>query len=557
MLTHTPRWSTGRPRLFNRDLTALSCSGGRVATATRRGPVRVQGEGLDFELELGPVTQLAMSSELLFVGLKSGLIARVELKTHSTVQVHAHRGAVTALSCVGDVVVSGGEDTLVRVWTSALTPAHTMDGHSSWVQGCALSGDVVASACRKDVILWKVIDGTTTRLFGHDRVNAVRFVDPDRLLTAGDDGTIKLWRVSDGSVLQNFKAHRGAVNDVVVVGERVVSAGVDRVLRCWSLEGAQVGAWRGHLGEVLQLASSDAQLVSCARDRSVRSWSLDELEHAADPPGHDARIRTLRALPDGSLLSAGDDYVIHRWDAASGVKLVSYRGLNGSVRAIAGDERAVVAGDSNGEVCIWEPDGGQRARFMAHDGPAVRCALFEGRIFTAGRDSPVIKVFDMHGGQVGELEGHTERVHAMNLSGGVLLSGAGDGWLLAWDLSTMQVDASLHASEHTLKACIQGVDGWVAGDDEGCLVFARADGSALRVQAHDGPVAGLAAHGRVIVSSGLDGWIRLWSEGVLVSEHDLEVRLGPVLAVGGQLIVADRFGGLSFLPELLVGVGLD
>ena len=73
------------------------------------------------------------------------------------------------------------------------------------------------------------------------RQKAVRSlaVSPDgkRLLSGGEDGTVKLWSVADGAPLYTLTGHSGAVNGVCFTpdGAGAASAGADRTVRLWRL----------------------------------------------------------------------------------------------------------------------------------------------------------------------------------------------------------------------------------------------------------------------------------------------------------------------------------
>ncbi|GIW82333.1 MAG: hypothetical protein KatS3mg105_4140 [Gemmatales bacterium] len=74
---------------------------------------------------------------------------------------------------------------------------------------------------------------------GHiGKVNRLAF-SPDGLfvLSAGSDGTIRLWSLKSNSELHRFVGHEGAVNDVAFLpdGRRFASAGEDQTVRLWRL----------------------------------------------------------------------------------------------------------------------------------------------------------------------------------------------------------------------------------------------------------------------------------------------------------------------------------
>ncbi|MCX7777629.1 MAG: protein kinase, partial [Armatimonadetes bacterium] len=91
-------------------------------------------------------------------------------------------------------------------------PTKTLTGHTFWVTSVSFSpdGQILASGSYREIKLWRVSDGSLIRtLTGHtDWVNSVSFSPDGQILASGsDDKTIKLWRVSDGSLIRTLTGH--------------------------------------------------------------------------------------------------------------------------------------------------------------------------------------------------------------------------------------------------------------------------------------------------------------------------------------------------------------
>lgn len=82
--------------------------------------------------------------------------------------------------------------------------------------------------------------GSSPGLVAGSGVRTASFsLDGRRLMTAGDDGTLVLWRVADGVRQRTIQAHGEAVNSVAwhPDGNHVISASRDRTLRLWTIQG--------------------------------------------------------------------------------------------------------------------------------------------------------------------------------------------------------------------------------------------------------------------------------------------------------------------------------
>ena len=83
------------------------------------------------------------------------------------------------------------------------------------------------------VRLWDIEAGEEIRQFQGHRGGVLALaltIDGRRLLTAGEDGTVRLWEVATGEAVQSFQAGKGAVRclDVVPDGRHFVFGGEDR-----------------------------------------------------------------------------------------------------------------------------------------------------------------------------------------------------------------------------------------------------------------------------------------------------------------------------------------
>ena len=207
-------------------------------------------------------------------------------------------------------------------------------------------------------------------LRGHSGgVRAVAVLPDGQALSAGDDGTVRLWDLEQWPAVRRFEGHNGRVWAVAALPGRrgqALSAGSTVRCGCGTSRAAQeVRRFEGHTGGVCggggrcpsaaSALSARATMARCGcgtwraaqevrrfeghsggswRWRRCRTWPAlsagDDRHGAAVGPGQRRRrcgasrataaaVRAVAALPErGQVLSAGDDGTVRLWDLASG-----------------------------------------------------------------------------------------------------------------------------------------------------------------------------------------------------------------------------------------------
>lgn len=141
--------------------------------------------------------------------------------------------------------VTGAQDYTLQRWDFTTGAKSILNGHQSWVRGLVFShdGQTLVSGGYDGRLLWWPI--------GEEKPQPVRAVDahdgwvravvisPDGELvaTCGNDNLAKIWRFSDGELVQTFAGHERYVYNVAFHpgGEHLVSADLMGVIRHWEL----------------------------------------------------------------------------------------------------------------------------------------------------------------------------------------------------------------------------------------------------------------------------------------------------------------------------------
>ena len=236
----------------------------------------------------------------------------------------------------GAKLVSCSDDMTLKIWATATGEClHTLRGHEAEVTCCSFSSDgtrIASASADKTVKLW---DATTGRcIFNVRRAHRepVRgcAISPDctTILSCSEDMTLKLWVTTsdyddyyDVVILRRMalqltlRGHTASVNACCFShnGRVVLSASDDGTLKLWSATTGACYSTLKHGAAVNACAfnpSNDDTLLSGSSDATLKLWRIGsgECVQTLDQQGHCFDIMGCAFSPDGrSIISCGED----------------------------------------------------------------------------------------------------------------------------------------------------------------------------------------------------------------------------------------------------------
>lgn len=406
--------------------------------------------------------------------------------------------------------------------------------------------------------------------------------------------------ITESHVRATFIGHKGGVLSVSYSpdGTRLLTAGVDGTARVWTIDSGESVVLSGHddLIEASSFSPDGSRVVTASFDGTARVWDAASGEELAALRGHEGAVHDVAFSPDGNtIVTAGDDGTAMIWDAHTGARL---HVLDGHSRPIydanfSPDGGLLVTASDDDTATIWDPQTGRTIHVLRGHQDGVYSATFDAggeRVVTSSEDGTA-KVWDVGSGHlVADLVGSRGPVVGASFSpdGKTVVTASVDGSARIWEATSGRLLETLRGHKDELNGSSYNSDGRLvvtASEDGTARVWDASDGTLLTtLRGHVGgiPAAAFDPAGEHVATAGDDGTVRLWDaasgstifrgDGTWITV-DREGTRFMILAPDGGVHVIDAksarelwvaetgvpqtWGGFSGDASLVVSAGLD
>lgn len=330
-------------------------------------------------------------------------------------------------------------------------------------------------------------------------------VDGTRAISAGEDKTIRWWKLADNQPLGEITRHTDVVTSVVFArsGYTALSASLDKSVRVWDLEAKnQTARLLGHTAGVTCAVylPDERTAISGSLDTTLRMWDLKKEELLRTLEGHKGSVLCVAVSPDARrAASGGADGTLRVWDLEGGSEVASYEVELRGVTAVAwsSDSRELLYGGSTGNLYRLDASGVELTEYLGHTGRVRGVALLDdGRALSASEDG-TLRIWSRDTGEELERYELADGAALRNLAVGAdqttLLTAGSDSSVHAWRLRPLPTLVSATAPA-------------VLTDPVEELGQIR-----VVVKAHTGAITdvGFSPDGKLMASVGIDGVIRI------------------------------------------------
>jgi WD40 repeat protein len=370
------------------------------------------------------------------------------------------------------------------------------------------------------------------KLIGHQgSVNCLALSHDEQLLYSGsNDGNVKEWRLIDGVCQQTFHGHKDWVRAIVLDMEEnlLFSASHDGTINKWSLaDGICQSTFYGHQNSVntIALNVNKQLLYSGSDDGNIKEWRLSDGICQRTFSGHQGWVNVISLSINGNLLYSGSyDETIKEWNLSDGICQRTFTGDQGWVNAIvlSDDGYFLYSGSYAGVVKEWRlSDGICQRVFERHQSWVRAIALSkDGKILYSGSGDRTVKMWGLSDGICqNTFVGHPNSVNALSLNEDetLLYSGSYDGTIKEWRLADNICQSTFFAHQNSVNALLVSKDGkmFYSGSGDGTIKEWRLDdGICQRTfigHLNSVNTLSLSKSGGKIYSGSDDGTVKEWN----------------------------------------------
>lgn len=274
--------------------------------------------------------------------------------------------------------------------------------------------------------------------------------DGTRLLSGGNDSTLRLWDLKTGLELRQFAASKPTrfwACAIAPDGKHVLGGGSPGYL----------GAWEADTGKLVrEIAQPKAvravaflpdgkRFMTGSYDKVLRLYDFPAINEVRKYEGHTASIMSLAVSPDGKLALTGSgqtEKTARLWDIEGGKQLFAF---NDHTERILGvtftpDSKQAVTGCWDNYARIYDTRTGKRIRSIGkvHNKQVASVAVSpDGKLLATGGDEGNVVLLDLAGPKdMATLQGHTAGINQVHFSadGKMLASSAKDNTIRVWRL---------------------------------------------------------------------------------------------------------------------------
>jgi WD40 repeat protein len=275
--------------------------------------------------------------------------------------------------------------------------------------------------------------------------------DGTRIVSCGNDGTVKIWDAQNGQLLQTYKCHETRISGVAWSpdGKHLATASLDHTARVWdAATGKEVAKLSGHTEAVYRVAfeSPGWRVITASADGTARVWNPRSGQELRKLEGHKGPVLGAVFRPKGSgIATASHDRTAILWDVFKGEGTEILQGHKAELIRVAfsPDGKHLATAGADGKVKVWDMETFMEERELSGHTALVETVAWspDGQLLASAGADRTIKVWDAaNGRKLLSLRGHEGRIFALAFTPDSkrLASACEDGTVRIWDVTGVE-----------------------------------------------------------------------------------------------------------------------
>lgn len=361
--------------------------------------------------------------------------------------------------------------------------------------------------------------------------------DGQRVLTASDDHTARVWSSKDGSLLATLAGHTDIIlsAEFSADGQHIVTASADHTARIWdAANGSFIVSLEGHTNrlESAHFSPDGTKIVTASWDHTGRVWNSIN-GRLLSILRHDALVTEAIFSPDGKrILTTSLDHTARVWRGTDYSLLTTLTDQSAVSRGqFSPDGLRIVTCNWGNAARIWSSTDGHLLATLGHDARVTSVTFSpDGHLIATASIDHTARVWDSeHGTLLVTLQSHTSAVRHATFSpdGHFIVTDSDDLTAKVWNafnghmLATLQAPAGTILKAHdsttvpfSSRFSPNGLYVVAALGDPSARVWnIGAAAVTVAVLRGKGPVFGacFSRNGRQILTANLDEGTRIWN----------------------------------------------
>jgi WD40 repeat protein len=375
--------------------------------------------------------------------------------------------------------LAGSDGNTVTIWQGSDSKQLNTIESPGFIMHLGFSADgstLVTTSWDKTVRLWKVSDGTLLRtLEGHTDIvnNAVYSPDGLLLASASDDKTVKLWRVSDGTLVKTLTGHTQPPFDLLFSpdGSALVSRSRGDSFLWRVSDGTLLGQLNDSFG--FYFSPDSSRLISSYP--TVKVWQVKDGALLNTLNQYGGQLSSIAFSKNSSLLLSNSTQGVRLWRVNDGALLHLWETPATSI-ALSPDGSTVAFGMNDSTLQVWRISDKELLQTLkGHAADVWNVAFSADGAMLASVSSDGVRLWKMSDGSLRHV---LDKVYAFDFSSdsSMLVSASNDGVRL-WRVSDGQLLETLAS---------RNPPSWVSFAPEGSVVAAGSADAVQLWQASDG-----------------------------------------------------------------------